>query len=118
MQLKDNWSHSVATFNGGTSYTVGGVRFVKGAPKPVTSLAVRKALEGVDGFLIQDFHKEEPKPAPAPVKEEEPNEELEGESDSDEAPVEAPAPKRKIVKKTVKKTAKKKVKRVKGGKDA
>ncbi len=105
MQLKENWSHSTVTWHGGTSYSIGGVRFVKGAPKRVTSKAVRRAIEGVDGFLIQDFHEPEPNAAPKKVVVKDPPE---GETD----PAEVPAPKKKTVKK------KKKVKKVKGGTDA
>lgn len=88
---------------------------MKGAPKRVTSIGVRRAIEGVNGFLIQDFHKEDPVPKPKKVvvkaPPQAPVEEPEGETDSEEDLEPAPAPKRKT-------TKRKKVKKVKGGKNA
>jgi hypothetical protein len=53
----DEWSHSIVTYNGGYSHTVAGVKFKKGIPKPVKSLALRNRLTGEPGFHFLDVKK-------------------------------------------------------------
>ena len=60
----ENWAYCEATFHAGASYTVAGVRFNRNVPKRVTSVAVRRKLEGVKGFLLRDVEKQDLKPAP------------------------------------------------------
>lgn len=52
------WSYCMATFFGGASYSVAGMRFPRNFPKRVSSLRIRRSLEGVKGFHIQDFYSE------------------------------------------------------------
>lgn len=59
-----NWTHAEIIFHLGASYTVGGMRFVRNIPKRCPNLSVRKKLEGVKGFVIRDFFKEEVKSVP------------------------------------------------------
>lgn len=71
----DEWSYSIVTYHGGYSHTVAGVRFSKGMPKKVKSLALRNRLRGESGFHFKDFSKPSAVPAskqaaapPAPSK--------------------------------------------------
>ena len=59
----ENWEYCEATFHAGASYTVAGMRFNRNVPKRVTSLAVRRKLEGVKGFVLRDVSNDDLKPA-------------------------------------------------------
>ncbi|NIY13536.1 MAG: hypothetical protein GWM98_00910 [Nitrospinaceae bacterium] len=83
--MERKFSYSMVTYYGGTSYSVGGMRFPKNQPRRVTSAKLRKKLEGVKGFQFDDHYVDAP--AGPPVSEPEPEP--------------APAPKAKV--KTVKK---------------